>query len=63
MVPVLERCGWSAWGSDLVGWGGGGAAPASSLSAARGLAGRWRGTGRHDTALWGLCQGSGAKPY
>lgn len=36
---------------------------AGSLSAARGLAGRWRGTGRHDTALWGLCQGSGAKPY
>ncbi|WP_378733579.1 SWIM zinc finger family protein [Nocardia brasiliensis] len=36
---------------------------ASSLSAARKLAGRWRGTGQHDTALWGLCQGSGAKPY
>ncbi|WP_405161167.1 SWIM zinc finger family protein [Nocardia sp. NBC_01499] len=36
---------------------------ASSLSAARKLASRWRGAGRHDTALWGLCQGSGAKPY
>ncbi|MFE9327814.1 DUF5691 domain-containing protein [Nocardia sp. NPDC052278] len=36
---------------------------ASSLSAARKLAGRWRGTGQSDTALWGLCQGSGAKPY
>ncbi|MEV6555412.1 SWIM zinc finger family protein [Nocardia sp. NPDC051756] len=36
---------------------------ASSLSAARKLASRWRGTGQHDIALWGLCQGSGAKPY
>ncbi|MFI7004838.1 SWIM zinc finger family protein [Nocardia sp. NPDC050175] len=36
---------------------------ASSLSAARKLASRWRDTGQHDTALWGLCQGSGAKPY
>ncbi|MGY4102341.1 DUF5691 domain-containing protein [Nocardia sp. R16R-3T] len=36
---------------------------ASSLSAARKLTGRWRGTGQSDTALWGLCQGSGAKPY
>ncbi|MFG1791541.1 DUF5691 domain-containing protein [Nocardia sp. NPDC049149] len=36
---------------------------ASSLSAARKLAGRWRGAGQHETALWGLCQGSGAKPY
>ncbi|MFQ6391923.1 DUF5691 domain-containing protein [Nocardia sp. KC 131] len=36
---------------------------ASSLSAARKLAGRWHGTGYHDTALWGLCKGSGAKPY
>ncbi|WP_330250017.1 SWIM zinc finger family protein [Nocardia sp. NBC_00565] len=36
---------------------------ASSLSAARKLAGRWRGTGQLDTALWGLCQGSGSKPY
>ncbi|MEV4125905.1 DUF5691 domain-containing protein [Nocardia sp. NPDC049707] len=36
---------------------------ASSLSAARTLAGRWHGTGQFDTALWGLCQGSGAKPY
>ncbi|GAA1266272.1 SWIM zinc finger family protein [Saccharothrix xinjiangensis] len=23
----------------------------------------WRGTGRDDTALWGLCAGSGASPY
>ncbi|WP_433658663.1 SWIM zinc finger family protein [Nocardia sp. CA-128927] len=36
---------------------------ASSLSAARKLASRWRGAGQHDIALWGLCQGSGAKPY
>ncbi|MEV4235895.1 MULTISPECIES: DUF5691 domain-containing protein [unclassified Nocardia] len=36
---------------------------ASSLSAARKLAGRWHGTGQSDTALWGLCQGSGSKPY
>ncbi|WP_433200246.1 DUF5691 domain-containing protein [Nocardia sp. CA-107356] len=36
---------------------------ASSLSAARKLAGRWHDTGRSDTALWGLCRGSGAKPY
>ncbi|WP_406232606.1 DUF5691 domain-containing protein [Nocardia sp. NBC_01009] len=36
---------------------------ASSLSAARKLAGRWHGAGYHDTALWGLCKGSGAKPY
>lgn len=36
---------------------------ASSLTAARKLAGRWHGTGQSDTALWGRCQGSGAKPY
>lgn len=36
---------------------------ASSLSAARKLAGRWHGTGHHDTALWGSCRGSGAEPY
>ena len=36
---------------------------ASSLSAARKLAGRWRGTGQSDTALWGLCQDSGTQPY
>ncbi|MEU0499978.1 SWIM zinc finger family protein [Nocardia sp. NPDC005998] len=36
---------------------------ASSLAAARKLAGRWQGTGQSDTALWGLCKGSGAKPY
>ncbi|MFI9509367.1 SWIM zinc finger family protein [Nocardia sp. NPDC052566] len=36
---------------------------ASSLSAARKLANRWQGTGYLGNALWGLCQGSGAKPY
>lgn len=36
---------------------------ASSLAAARKLAGRWRATGAAATAVWGLCQGSGAKPY
>ncbi|MEV6359760.1 SWIM zinc finger family protein [Nocardia asteroides] len=36
---------------------------ASSLAAARKLAGRWRGTGAGGSAVWGLCQGSGAKPY
>jgi len=35
----------------------------SSLTAARGLAGRWSATGRSDRALWGLCRGSGSKPY
>ncbi|WP_336085872.1 SWIM zinc finger family protein [Nocardia sp. SSK8] len=36
---------------------------ASSLTAARKLAGRWRETGTAATAVWGLCQGSGSKPY
>ncbi|TCJ99699.1 DUF5691 domain-containing protein [Nocardia alba] len=36
---------------------------ASSLAAARKLAGRWRETGAAGNAVWGLCQGSGAKPY
>ncbi|MFE1595871.1 DUF5691 domain-containing protein [Nocardia sp. NPDC058705] len=36
---------------------------ASSLAAARKLAGRWRDTGTAGNAVWGLCQGSGAKPY
>jgi hypothetical protein len=38
---------------------------ASSQRAARGLATatRWRETGLRDQTLWGLCQGSGAKPY
>lgn len=36
---------------------------ASSLSAARKLRGKWSGSGQHDTALWGLCQGSGSRPY
>ncbi|CAM3679925.1 DUF5691 domain-containing protein [Smaragdicoccus niigatensis] len=35
----------------------------SSFSAARPLASRWRETGSHDLAVWGFCQGSGAKPY
>ncbi|WP_406265251.1 SWIM zinc finger family protein [Nocardia sp. NBC_00881] len=36
---------------------------ASSLSAARKLADRWRGAGQHGVALWGRCRGSGAMPY
>ncbi|MFC4125444.1 DUF5691 domain-containing protein [Nocardia rhizosphaerae] len=36
---------------------------ASSLTAARKLAGRWRETGTAGSAVWGLCHGSGAKPY
>jgi hypothetical protein len=38
---------------------------ASSLKAGRGLAGerRWTGLGQSERAVWGLCQGSGAKPY
>jgi hypothetical protein len=36
---------------------------AASLTAARKLHGRWSSTGCCDTALWGLCKGSGAKPY
>lgn len=36
---------------------------ASSLTAARKLAGKWSGTGWCDTALWGLCAGSGKTPY
>ncbi|MFD5174459.1 DUF5691 domain-containing protein [Nocardia sp. NPDC058379] len=36
---------------------------ASSLAAARKLAGRWRATGSAGSAVWGLCQGSGSKPY
>ncbi|WP_169816260.1 SWIM zinc finger family protein, partial [Nocardia miyunensis] len=36
---------------------------AASLAAARKLHGRWGSTGCCDTALWGLCKGSGAKPY
>ncbi|MEU4317009.1 SWIM zinc finger family protein [Nocardia sp. NPDC024068] len=34
-----------------------------SLTAARKLAGKWSGTGWHETALWGLCKGSGSTPY
>ncbi|MQY19968.1 SWIM zinc finger family protein [Nocardia macrotermitis] len=36
---------------------------AASLAAARKLHGRWSSTGWCETALWGLCKGSGAKPY
>lgn len=36
---------------------------AGSLTATRKLAGRWRETGAYEHAVWGLCQGSGAKPY
>ncbi|AHH21116.1 SWIM zinc finger domain-containing protein [Nocardia nova SH22a] len=36
---------------------------AAVLEAARALAGAWRQTGRHGTALWGLCAGGGADPY
>lgn len=50
----------TAWTADHVG----SLAPdAASLSAARKLRGKWHGTGIHDTALWGLCQGSGSRPY
>ncbi|WP_254893691.1 SWIM zinc finger family protein [Nocardia donostiensis] len=35
----------------------------SSLTAARKLAGRWSDDGWTDTALWGLCAGSGSRPY
>jgi len=38
---------------------------AGSLAAGRGLASerRWSGLGQSGPALWGLCQGSGSKPY
>ncbi|MEU2253175.1 DUF5691 domain-containing protein [Nocardia xishanensis] len=36
---------------------------ASSLTAARGLADRWRDTGYRDDAVWGRCRGSGPEPY
>ncbi|WP_433562789.1 DUF5691 domain-containing protein [Nocardia sp. CA-151230] len=50
----------TAWTADHVG----SLAPdAASLTAARKLRGKWSGTGIHDTALWGLCQGSGSRPY
>lgn len=35
----------------------------ASVAAARGLLGRWTGTGWDGNALWGLCGGSGATPY
>ncbi|MEV6095809.1 SWIM zinc finger family protein [Nocardia sp. NPDC051981] len=50
----------TAWTADHVG----SLAPdAASLTAARKLRGKWSGTGIHDSALWGLCQGSGSRPY
>ncbi|MTE12785.1 SWIM zinc finger family protein [Nocardia aurantiaca] len=50
----------TAWTADHVG----SLAPdAASLTAARKLRGKWSGTGVHDTALWGLCKGSGSRPY
>ncbi|WP_330185296.1 DUF5691 domain-containing protein [Nocardia sp. NBC_01503] len=36
---------------------------AASLTAARKLRGKWSGSGQHNTAIWGLCQGSGSRPY
>ncbi|WP_028477279.1 SWIM zinc finger family protein [Nocardia sp. CNY236] len=36
---------------------------AKSLVAAGKLAGRWRDSGHHDSALWGRCAGSGATVY
>ncbi|KJF24486.1 hypothetical protein SZ00_01407 [Rhodococcus sp. AD45] len=36
---------------------------ASSLAAAQKLAGSWSQTGQVENGLWGLCQGSGSKPY
>src|SRR5436305_479019 len=36
---------------------------AASLTAARKLSGKWRDTGWHGNAVWGLCQGSGSRPY
>jgi hypothetical protein len=41
------------------------AADPGSLTAGRGLASerRWSGLGQSGHALWGLCQGSGSKPY
>ncbi|MFI5777812.1 SWIM zinc finger family protein [Nocardia sp. NPDC051570] len=35
----------------------------ASLAAARKLRGRFSGTGRHADAVWGLCKGSGSRPY
>ncbi|WP_433591577.1 DUF5691 domain-containing protein [Nocardia sp. CA-145437] len=50
----------TAWTADHIG----SLAPdAASLTAARTLRGKWSGTGIHDTALWGLCKGSGSRPY
>ncbi|MFE6859947.1 DUF5691 domain-containing protein [Nocardia sp. NPDC057668] len=36
---------------------------AASLTAARKLRGKWSGSGAHGDALWGLCAGSGSRPY
>ncbi|HET8992407.1 MAG TPA: SWIM zinc finger family protein [Rhodococcus sp. (in: high G+C Gram-positive bacteria)] len=35
----------------------------ASMSAARRLSAVWSGTGRSERSLWGLCRGSGSKPY
>ncbi|MEV5650403.1 DUF5691 domain-containing protein [Nocardia sp. NPDC052254] len=39
------------------------ASDGAALDAARALTGAWHGTGRHDSALWGLCRGGGTEPY
>ncbi|GAB3209047.1 DUF5691 domain-containing protein [Nocardia tengchongensis] len=50
----------TAWTADHIG----SLAPdAASLTAARKLRGKWSGVGTQDTALWGLCKGSGSRPY
>uniref|UniRef100_UPI000594E1BB SWIM zinc finger family protein n=1 Tax=Nocardia niigatensis TaxID=209249 RepID=UPI000594E1BB len=50
----------TAWTADHIG----SLAPdTTSLTAASKLRGKWSGTGLRDTALWGLCQGSGSRPY
>lgn len=36
---------------------------AASLTAARKLRGKWSGSGQHESTLWGLCAGSGSRPY
>lgn len=35
----------------------------ASLTAARKLRGKWSETGQFEMALWGLCKGSGSRPY
>ncbi|MGX1807746.1 DUF5691 domain-containing protein [Nocardia sp. NPDC055321] len=36
---------------------------AASLTAARKLRGKWSGSGEHGGTVWGLCAGSGSRPY